>query len=92
MLIDRGIDVCLLTKARYEIVAIRSHVDDADAKGTIFSRDCAEYVVRTPTGKRLVLLVTGAHRCSVCSRDRCLLELCGDVVAATVVLAAAELG
>jgi endonuclease/exonuclease/phosphatase family protein len=54
---DRGIDVGLLTKARYEIVGIRSHVDDADAKGTIFSRDCPEYIVRTPTGKRLIVLV-----------------------------------
>ncbi len=54
---DRGIDVGLLTKARYEIVAIRPHVDDADGKGTIFSRDCPEYIVRTPTGKRLILLV-----------------------------------
>ena len=54
---DRGIDVGLMTKANYEIVGIRSHVDDTDDKGTIFSRDCPEYIVRTPTGKRVILLV-----------------------------------
>jgi endonuclease/exonuclease/phosphatase family metal-dependent hydrolase len=54
---DRGIDVGLLTKANYQIVGIRSHVDDADNKGTIFSRDCPEYTVTTPTGKRVILLV-----------------------------------
>jgi endonuclease/exonuclease/phosphatase family metal-dependent hydrolase len=54
---DRGIDVGLMTKARYEIVGMRSHVDDTDEKGTIFNRDCPEYTVRTPTGKRVILLV-----------------------------------
>jgi hypothetical protein len=50
---DRGIDVGLLTKARYEITRIRSHVDDADSRGTIFSRDCPEYTVTTPNGSTL---------------------------------------
>lgn len=54
---DRGIDVALMSKAAYEIVRIRSHVDDMDGGGRIFSRDCAEYTIRTPTGDRLVLLV-----------------------------------
>ena len=53
---DRGIDVGLLTRAKYPIVSIRSHVDDKDAKGTIFSRDCAEYEIALPQGKRLWLL------------------------------------
>jgi endonuclease/exonuclease/phosphatase family metal-dependent hydrolase len=54
---DRGIDVGLLTKAKYQITRIRSHVDDADSKGTIFSRDCPEYTVTTPNGKHVVVLV-----------------------------------
>jgi endonuclease/exonuclease/phosphatase family metal-dependent hydrolase len=54
---DRGIDVALMTKPGYEIVRIRSHVDDTDTDGLIFSRDCPEYTVATPTGKRLVVLV-----------------------------------
>lgn len=31
---DRGIDVALMTKLDYEIVRIRSHVDDSDAGQT----------------------------------------------------------
>src|SRR5438094_290234 len=54
---DRGIDVALMTKPAYEIVRIRSHVVDTDADGLIFSRDCPEYTVATPGGKRLVVLV-----------------------------------
>ena len=54
---DRGIDVALLTKADYPIVRIRSHVDDRDDRGVIFSRDCPEYTVTTPDGSRLVMLV-----------------------------------
>lgn len=54
---DRGIDVAIMTKAGYEIIEIRSHVDDTDEHGEIFSRDCAEYVIRTPSKRRLVVLV-----------------------------------
>jgi endonuclease/exonuclease/phosphatase family metal-dependent hydrolase len=54
---DRGIDVGILTRQGFEIVSMRSHVDDTDEKGTIFSRDCAEYEVRTPNGTTLLLLV-----------------------------------
>jgi predicted extracellular nuclease len=54
---DRGIDVGVMTKADYEIVSIRSHVDDEDELGRVFSRDCPEYVITTPTGERLVALV-----------------------------------
>jgi predicted extracellular nuclease len=54
---DRGIDVGLMTKVGYEIVSIRSHVDDTDAVGDVFSRDCPEYTVVTPTGRRVVVLV-----------------------------------
>ena len=62
MLIDgndqRGIDVAIGTKAGYEIVAMRSHVDDLMDNGErVFSRDCPEYVVRTPSGALVVFLV-----------------------------------
>ena len=36
----RGIDAGLMTDPAYEIVGIRSHVDDPDGKGRLFSRDC----------------------------------------------------
>ncbi len=54
---DRGIDVGIMTKSDFEIVAIRSHVDDTDEKGTVFSRDCAEYLVRLPSGNTLWVLM-----------------------------------
>jgi endonuclease/exonuclease/phosphatase family metal-dependent hydrolase len=54
---DRGIDVALLTKSDYPIVRIRSHVDDRDDRGLIFSRDCPEYTVESPSGERIVFLV-----------------------------------
>ncbi len=63
---DRGIDVGLMTKADYELIRIRSHIDDRDADGVIFSRDCPEYTVKTPIGERLVLLVN--HLARSCTR------------------------
>jgi endonuclease/exonuclease/phosphatase family metal-dependent hydrolase len=54
---DRGIDVGIATKRGFEILAIRSHVDDADGQGRIFSRDCPEYTIATPSGQRLIVLV-----------------------------------
>lgn len=54
---DRGIDVGILSRDGYEIEFIRSHVDDADDQGIIFSRDCAEYAIRTPVGNRLLILI-----------------------------------
>ncbi|TQS42062.1 endonuclease/exonuclease/phosphatase family protein [Cryptosporangium phraense] len=52
---ERGIDVGVLSK--FPLVAQRSHVDDVDSGGRIFSRDCAEYHVRTPEGALVVVLV-----------------------------------
>ncbi|QPH53291.1 endonuclease/exonuclease/phosphatase family protein [Pontivivens ytuae] len=62
MLIDgndrRGIDVGLATRAGFPIGRMLSHVDDLRPDGTpIFSRDCPEYEVTTPSGKVLVVLV-----------------------------------
>jgi hypothetical protein len=55
---DRGIDVGVLVRDGLEIVSMRSHVDDIDAKGEVFSRDCAEYLIEGPAGSRVRVLVT----------------------------------
>jgi endonuclease/exonuclease/phosphatase family metal-dependent hydrolase len=61
MLIDgndeRGIDVGILTRKQLPIETIVSHVDDQDSKGTIFSRDCAEYRVALPGGGQLLVII-----------------------------------
>lgn len=53
---ERGIDIGLLTRATCPIRSIVSHVDDRDAEGRVFSRDCAEYHLELPSGETLVLL------------------------------------
>ncbi len=61
MLIDgndeRGIDVAVFTRAGFNILSIQSHVDDTDAQGRIFSRDCAVYEIRTLQGNTVFVLV-----------------------------------
>jgi endonuclease/exonuclease/phosphatase family metal-dependent hydrolase len=62
MLVDgndqRGIDVGLATREGYPIGRVRSHADQRDTEGrTIFSRDCPEIEVETPSGMRFVVLV-----------------------------------
>jgi endonuclease/exonuclease/phosphatase family metal-dependent hydrolase len=63
MLIDgndeRGIDVGLMTKRGYIINWMKSHVDDRDADGRqhVFSRDCPEYGIYTPSGQTVWVLV-----------------------------------
>ena len=62
MLIDgndtRGIDVGLMTKPNYKVGWMRSHVDDrAPNGGHVFSRDCPEYGIWTPTGPTVWILV-----------------------------------
>lgn len=61
MLIDgndpRGIDVAIATNHGYRLELMRSHVDDTDATGVIFSRDCPEYQVISPTGVEVTVLV-----------------------------------
>jgi len=54
---ERGIDVGLYTKTHYPIESIVSHVDDSNGHGRIFSRDCPEYLVRTPGGATVLVLV-----------------------------------
>src|SRR5918911_825056 len=54
---DRGIDVGIMAKPSFSIKSIGSHVDDIDDEGQIFSRDCAEYSISTPSGNTLLVLV-----------------------------------
>ena len=54
---DRGIDVGIMTRAGYPIELMRSHVDDPDGDNKIFSRDCPEYLIKTPNNNRLWVLV-----------------------------------
>src|SRR6185295_5520711 len=53
---DRGIDVGLMTKKKFNIVSIASHVDDEDDDGLIFSRDCAQFEIETANSNTLVVL------------------------------------
>ena len=59
MLIDgndanRGIDVALVS--RFPLWNMRSHMDDSDAGGLIFSRDCLEVQVMHPSGPIWLLI------------------------------------
>lgn len=54
---DRGIDVGIFTKMPVPIGHMVSHVDDRDAAGQIFSRDCPEYAIDLPGGGQLLVLV-----------------------------------
>lgn len=54
---DRGIDVGIMTKKGFEIESIRSNVDVKDRTGPVFSRDCAQYEIRTPSGEVIHVLV-----------------------------------
>ncbi|WP_454629291.1 endonuclease/exonuclease/phosphatase family protein [Bradyrhizobium cenepequi] len=53
---DRGIDVGLMTKKKFNIISIASHVDDEDDDGLIFSRDCAQFEIETADGNKLIVL------------------------------------
>lgn len=85
---ERGIDVGLLTKVGFPIESIRSYVDAVDATGTIFSRDCCDYTVSTPSGVVLHVLVNhfksqsgggGSQRLRQSTKVR---EIADDLVAA----------
>ena len=54
---ERGIDVGIMTKAGYPIGSIRSNVDATDDQGIIFSRDCPQYEIHTPSGAVLHVLI-----------------------------------
>jgi endonuclease/exonuclease/phosphatase family metal-dependent hydrolase len=54
---ERGIDVAIMTRKGFDIESIRSHVDDEVDGKRVFSRDCAEYHIKTPSGEKLIVLV-----------------------------------
>ncbi len=55
---DRGIDVGIMARNGYQVGWLRSHVDDTDDRGgRIFSRDCPEYSIWTPSGAVVWVLV-----------------------------------
>jgi len=85
---ERGIDVGLMTKTGFDILDIRSHVDDEDDAGLVFSRDCTDYEVQIPGGATLHVLVNhfksqsgggGAKRARQAHRLR---EIIDELVAA----------
>jgi endonuclease/exonuclease/phosphatase family metal-dependent hydrolase len=54
---DRGIDVGLMTKGKYNIGAMRSHIHDLGKKKIpVFSRDCPEFCVTTPDDEQIWIL------------------------------------
>jgi endonuclease/exonuclease/phosphatase family metal-dependent hydrolase len=54
---DRGIDVGLMTKEGFDIGLMQSHIHDLKPDGyPIFSRDCPEYAVTTPSGELIWVL------------------------------------
>ncbi len=61
MLIDgndkRGIDVGIMMGGEFRIESMRSNVDNRDATGIIFSRDCPQFEVHTPDGNTIHVLV-----------------------------------
>lgn len=62
MLIDgndtRGIDVGLMTRPQFPIGQMRSHVDDEISAGVFtFSRDCPEFLVTTPGGNEILVMI-----------------------------------
>lgn len=54
---ERGIDVGIMTGEGFDILPICSNVDTIDDDGVVFSRDCPQYEVRTPTGSIVHVLV-----------------------------------
>lgn len=61
MLIDgndmRGIDVGLATGPGIPIGRMRSHVDEMRDGKRVFSRDCPEFEITTPSGNRVLVMV-----------------------------------
>ena len=54
---ERGIDIGIMTRNKFEIESIRSNIDAEDSLGTVFSRDCPQYEVRTPNGTVIHVLM-----------------------------------
>ncbi|MFB9442787.1 endonuclease/exonuclease/phosphatase family protein [Dactylosporangium vinaceum] len=55
---ERGIDVGVMSTGDFPVILQRTHVDDVDERGRVFSRDCPEYHFALPgRAEPLVLLV-----------------------------------
>src|SRR3954471_1957769 len=55
---ERGIDVGVMSTVDFPLAGQRTHVDDVDERGRVFSRDCPEYHFVLPgRAERLVVLV-----------------------------------
>lgn len=55
---NRGINVGLMTKAGFTFETMRTHIFDmAKPNRPVFSRDCPEYLIRTPAGAEVLVLV-----------------------------------
>lgn len=55
---DRGLHLALMSRSGYRPGWIRSHADDQDNRGSrIFTRDCPEFSVWTPSGAVVWILV-----------------------------------
>ncbi|WP_433060469.1 endonuclease/exonuclease/phosphatase family protein [Dactylosporangium sp. CS-033363] len=55
---ERGIDVGVMSTEDFPLAVQRTHVDDVDEQGRVFSRDCPEYHFALPgREERLVVLV-----------------------------------
>jgi endonuclease/exonuclease/phosphatase family metal-dependent hydrolase len=54
---ERGINVGIMSTVDYPLLAQRTHVDDTDERGRVFSRDCAEYHFDLGAGRVLAVLV-----------------------------------
>ena len=67
---ERGIDVGIMTGAQLEIESIRSHVDTVDTIGIVFSRDCPQYRIRTPSNAVIHVLVNHFKSQSGGGRDK----------------------
>ncbi len=66
---DRGIDVGILARPAFPIREIRSHIFDEDERGSVFSRDCCEYHLETPSGGRLVVMANHFKSKGYSTRD-----------------------
>ncbi len=53
----RGIDIAFGSKKGFEIVTAKTNIFATDSVGTIFSRDCLEIELTTPSGKTIYVLV-----------------------------------
>jgi endonuclease/exonuclease/phosphatase family metal-dependent hydrolase len=55
---NRGINVGLMTKTGFMFETMRTHIfDTARPNQPVFSRDCPEYLIRTPGGTEVLVLV-----------------------------------